>query len=215
MQNINQPGQRIVLIDIYDNHDEIYHAQLAMLNSDFKIFPLNVYINKKTVMHLQQLTVADLHSKILDARPPLEVQILSISCSFWENLAKSYVGAPPWRVGAPSSGKSWIRHWLNVAMMKMLLGKQTRNKHHHHMQSGIVMKCVINLLALTGNAGVIELHALYSQRRLMHERSTENALLGTSHVGSMRVSHENQEIDKFDNWQPDYRHIGINMMKNY
>ena len=31
------------------------------------------------------------------------VQILSISCSFSENLAKSYVGAsPPWRVGAPS-----------------------------------------------------------------------------------------------------------------
>ena len=30
--------------------------------------------------------------------PPLGVQILSISCSFWENLANSYVGAPPsWR----------------------------------------------------------------------------------------------------------------------
>ena len=37
--------------------------------------------------------------------PP--VQILSISCSFWENLAKSYAGAPhPWRVGARTSGKS-------------------------------------------------------------------------------------------------------------
>ena len=43
---------------------------------------------------------------------PHRVQILSISCSFWENLAKSYVGVPPpRRVGAPSSGKSWIRHW--------------------------------------------------------------------------------------------------------
>ena len=32
-------------------------------------------------------------------RIPVGVQILSISCSFWENLAKSYVGAPPegWR----------------------------------------------------------------------------------------------------------------------
>ena len=41
-----------------------------------------------------------------DARPG--VQILSISCSFWKNMAKSYVGAPPPRgVGAPSSGKSW------------------------------------------------------------------------------------------------------------
>ena len=29
---------------------------------------------------------------------------------FLENLAKSYVGAAPWGVGAPSSGKSWIRH---------------------------------------------------------------------------------------------------------
>ena len=47
--------------------------------------------------------VADLHSKILDARPPLGVQILSISCIFWENLAKSYVGAPP-GVGDPPRG---------------------------------------------------------------------------------------------------------------
>ena len=42
----------------------------------------------------RHMSVADLHSKILDTRPP-PVQILSISCSFWENLAKSYVGAPP------------------------------------------------------------------------------------------------------------------------
>ena len=41
--------------------------------------------------------------------PSLGVQILSISCSFWQNLAKSYVGAPR-GVGTPSSGKSWIRH---------------------------------------------------------------------------------------------------------
>ena len=32
-----------------------------------------------------------------------------ISSSFWKNLAKTYVGVPP-RVGAPTSGKSWIRH---------------------------------------------------------------------------------------------------------
>ena len=46
--------------------------------------------------------MADLDSKILDI--PQEVQILSISCSFWENLAKSYVGAPleSWR---PHLGK--------------------------------------------------------------------------------------------------------------
>ena len=49
--------------------------------------------------------VADLHSKILDARPPLGVQILSISCSFWENLAKSYVGAPPLESWRPLLGE--------------------------------------------------------------------------------------------------------------
>ena len=45
--------------------------------------------------------------------PPPWPKIFSISCSFSQNLAKSYVGAPPpWRVGAPSYGESWIRPWL-------------------------------------------------------------------------------------------------------
>ena len=38
--------------------------------------------------------MADLHSTILDAPSPPGDQILSISCSFKEILAKSYVGAP-------------------------------------------------------------------------------------------------------------------------
>lgn len=130
IQNINQPGQRIILIDIYDNHDEIYYAQLAMLNSDFKNFPLNLCINKKTVMHLQQ---------------------------------------------------------SNVATVKTILGKEIGNKYYH-MQSGIVMKCVINLLTLMGYAGAIELHAPHSLCRT---------------------------INKVDNLQLDYRHIDENMMKNY
>ena len=46
----------------------------------------------------------DLHSKILDARPPLGVKILSISCSFWENLAKLCVGAPPGELAPPPRG---------------------------------------------------------------------------------------------------------------
>ena len=37
-------------------------------------------------------SVADLRGA-QGMRPPLGIQILSISCSFWENLAKSYVGA--------------------------------------------------------------------------------------------------------------------------
>ena len=37
-------------------------------------------------------------------RAPPGVQILSISCSFWENLAKSYVGAPPGELAPPPRG---------------------------------------------------------------------------------------------------------------
>ena len=56
--------------------------------------------------------VADLRGAQGTRAPSLGVQILSISCSFWQNLAKSYVGAPPHSPGnwRPSSGKSWIRH---------------------------------------------------------------------------------------------------------
>ena len=50
--------------------------------------------------------MADLHSNILDAAPG--VQILSISCRFWEILTKSYVGArgglaPPPRENSASA----------------------------------------------------------------------------------------------------------------
>ena len=57
--------------------------------------------------HVYTNALADLGGGVRDARPPLGVQILSISCSFRENLACS---RPPWRVHAPPSGKSWIRH---------------------------------------------------------------------------------------------------------
>ena len=40
-------------------------------------------------------SVADLRGARPSPPSPVEAQILSISCSFWENLAKSYVGAPP------------------------------------------------------------------------------------------------------------------------
>ena len=36
--------------------------------------------------------------------PPLGAQILSISCSFQENMAKSYVGAPPGELAPPPRG---------------------------------------------------------------------------------------------------------------
>ena len=43
--------------------------------------------------------MADLRGGAGHVPPPPGVQILLISCSFWEILAKSYVGAPPgsWR----------------------------------------------------------------------------------------------------------------------
>ena len=46
---------------------------------------------------------------VRDARPPLGVQILSISCSFREKFG---VFTPPLEGSRPPSGKSWIRHWL-------------------------------------------------------------------------------------------------------
>ena len=50
-------------------------------------------------------TVADLRGGVRDARPPLCVQILSISCSFWENLAKLRVHAPPLEGSRPPLGE--------------------------------------------------------------------------------------------------------------
>ena len=41
---------------------------------------------------------------------PAPPKMFSISCSFSENLVKSYVGAPR-RIGGPSYGESWIRPW--------------------------------------------------------------------------------------------------------
>ena len=73
----------------------ILHFQAIMVFGIFRLIQWRIYI-----------------VKFWTCAPP-GIRILSISCSFWENLAKSYVGTPP-RVGAPSSGKSWIRHcnWL-------------------------------------------------------------------------------------------------------
>ena len=48
-----------------------------------------------------QVTIGGSRGGVRDARPPLGVQILSISCSFRENLACS---RPPWRVHAPPGG---------------------------------------------------------------------------------------------------------------
>ena len=56
--------------------------------------------------HCWTLTLADLGGGVRDARPPLGVQILSISCSFRENLACS---RPPPREN-PGSATAWYDH---------------------------------------------------------------------------------------------------------
>ena len=66
---------------------------------------------------VKRSTVADLRGAQGTRPPPPGVQILSISCSFWENSTNSYVGAPL-GVGAPSSGKSWIRRWSRLFVRK-------------------------------------------------------------------------------------------------
>ena len=68
------------------------------------------------------MAVVDLRGGRGTCAAPQGAQILSISCSFWENLAKSYVGAPR-GVGAPSSGKSWIRHCMALSAVKDLHSK--------------------------------------------------------------------------------------------
>ena len=44
--------------------------------------------------------------------PPTAEKFLNFM-QFFENLAKSYVGALPWRLGAPSYGEHWIRPWFS------------------------------------------------------------------------------------------------------
>ena len=79
-----------------------------------------------------RIPVADVHSKILDAPPPPGGPNSFISCGFWEFLAKSYVGAPPHPrgVGAPTSGKTWIRHFILL-----------RSIHTMHFFCIICVKC--------------------------------------------------------------------------
>ena len=43
------------------------------------------------------------------ASPFTDQNFLNFMQFFWENLVNLYVGAPSWRVGAPSYEESWIR----------------------------------------------------------------------------------------------------------
>ena len=80
---------------------EVFHSSIEAF-----IKELNISIMDKVYGENLVLTSGGSKGGSRNAPPG---QILSISCSFWENLAKSYIGAPleSWR---PTSGKSWIRH---------------------------------------------------------------------------------------------------------
>ena len=82
-------------------------------------------------MPLSMNPVADLRGA-RGMRAPLGVQILSISCSFWENLAKSYVVAP-WGVGAPPRGNpgsaTGIISIIQLIRLIHLISKPKWGKH--------------------------------------------------------------------------------------
>ena len=63
-------------------------------------------------LRLVSFTVADLRGGAGDARPPGSkfFRFHAVFGKFWQNRML----VPPRGVGAPSSGKSWIRHWFNI-----------------------------------------------------------------------------------------------------
>ena len=60
---------------------------------------------------IQQIFILRSVPAALVPPPSFGVQILSISCNFWGKFGKIVCWRPSWRVVAPASGKSWIRHW--------------------------------------------------------------------------------------------------------
>ena len=72
------------------------------------------YIKQRQILKSEQNEYPDLMSNSSNqwriyivkfwTRAPPGVQILSISCSFWENLAKLCVGAPPGELAPPPRG---------------------------------------------------------------------------------------------------------------
>ena len=47
-----------------------------------------------------------------DARPPSGPNFLHFHAVFEKNWSNNRLAPPPFGGSAPSSGKSWIRHWL-------------------------------------------------------------------------------------------------------
>ena len=96
--------------------------------------------------------VADLHSKILDARLP-RFQILSISCSvfFLEILAKSYVGAPG-GLAPPSRRNPESDHLLR---QRPLSDRITYSTHCYIVSTSRGEKCNVDTSSQTSKALLI------------------------------------------------------------
>ena len=79
-----------------------------LISSRSRIGSANQVISN--IYYVGVFPVADLHSKILDAPPPPWGPNSFNFMQFLGKFGKIVCWRLPWRVGAPSSGKSWIRH---------------------------------------------------------------------------------------------------------
>ena len=89
---------------------------------------------------------------ILKFWTPPGVQILSILCSFWEKLAKSYVGAPSplhLKGGRPKSGKFWIRHCKVCKRAVRILLECILVYYHPQRSCGKIMFLHVSLILFT------------------------------------------------------------------
>ena len=118
--NFVQKCQICQICVIYKNFDCLFTltiSQLYKLNKTKKFQRVNTSFWK--LMMLQRLIAVVDPKGVPPAHAPLRPKIFLISCSFWEILTKSYVGAPP-RMVAPSYRESWIRPWIGQFKSHMI-----------------------------------------------------------------------------------------------
>ena len=83
-------------------------------------FSAKILPNNRFLPQIQGLTVADLRGGgARDACPPPGPKFFQFHAVFGE-IWQNRMLAPPWGVGTPSSGKSWIRHWLVSPVWEIL-----------------------------------------------------------------------------------------------
>ena len=87
------------------------NSKLSVINFRIRKWPLTIHglLNPVLYRIYQSATIGGSKGEGAPGTRAPEVQILSISCSFWEKNGQIIAS---FRVGAPSSGESWIHHWL-------------------------------------------------------------------------------------------------------